>query len=121
MQRNECEIIVLKPTQLFRLFLKVLRPDINWSNLSLFQQDATAYSIKKSYSDDALIEQMEYHYLAMMRHEVIKWLGDDVGAVIKISFFDFLRFFKFEIHTDVMVMDSSFEAHRHISRAHSLQ
>ena len=107
MQRNGYEIIVLKPTHVFRSFLSVLQPNIDWPSLDRFLKDTTAYTLKKSHTNDALLKQIEYHYQEMLHHEVTKWVGEEVRERIRISFFDFLRFFKFEIHTQVMLMESA--------------
>ena len=98
MQKNEYEIIVLKPTPFFRLFLSVLRPDMDWPSVRYFQHEVTAYRFNKSNSEDVLLAQIEQHFMDMCRHELTKWLGTELSAMIKISFFDFLRFFKFEQH-----------------------
>lgn len=98
MQRNEYQIIVLKPTPLFRLFLSALRPDMDWPSVCFFQHEVTAYRFDAFESEDVFIAHMERHFLDMCRHELAKWIGKDLSAIIKISFFDFLRFFKFEQH-----------------------
>ncbi len=105
MQKNDYEIIVLKPTSLFLLFLSALRPDIEWPSVSLFQKDATAYSLKKCHSEDGFIAQLEAHRLQMLRHEISRWVGEEASHILRISFFDFLRFFKFERHAEWMVIE----------------
>ena len=104
MQTHEHEIIVLKPTRRFLSFLVDQRPDMHWPELPLFQKDTTAYTLPRHESDDALLYEVEKRFPEMFRHEVVRWLGEDAGEKIKGSFFDFLCFFKFELHTQLVCL-----------------
>jgi hypothetical protein len=102
MQKVAHEIIVLKPTRRFLSFLVENRPDMQWPELPLFQKDTTAYTLPCHESDDDLLEEVERNYPRMFEHEVSRWLGEEAGQKIKGSFFDFLCFFKFELHTQLI-------------------
>ena len=102
MQKNDHEIIVLKPTRRFLSFLVAQRPEMQWPELPLFQKDTTAYTLPRHETDDALLYEVEKNFPEMLRHEVSRWLGEDAGEKIKGSFFDFLCFFKFELHTQLV-------------------
>lgn len=102
MQESEHEIIVLKPTKRFLSFLLNIRPDVEWLDIQSFQKDTTAYTLPRHHSDDELLEEIEKHFPEMFQHEVARWLGEDASKKVKSSFFDFLCFFKFELHTQMV-------------------
>ena len=105
MQENHYELIVLKPTRMFLFFLMAMRPDIKWPTLSVFQRDTTAYTLPKCHSDMAVLTEIENHFSQMFRHEVSRWLGDDLNHAIVDSFTDFLCCFKFDLHDNIMLME----------------
>ena len=106
MQENHYELIVLKPTRMFLFFLMAMRPDIKWPTLSVFQRDTTAYTLPKCHSDMAVLTEIENHFSQMFRHEVSRWLGDDLHYSIVDSFTDFLCCFKFELYDNIMLMEN---------------
>ena len=104
MRQYDREIIVLKPTHRFLSFLVDQRPDFQWPALNSFQKDPTAYTFPRHDTDDALLYEMEKHFPEMFRHEVARWLGEDASEAIEGSFFDFLCFFKFELHSQCVCL-----------------
>ena len=102
MQTVDHEIIVLKPTSRFLSFLVELRPDLRWPELVSFQKDTTAYTLRRHVTDDDLLEEMLLNFPRMFQHEIARWLGEEASSQITGSFFDFLCFFKFELHTQLV-------------------
>jgi len=107
MQHSQWEIVILKPTQVFRSFLASQLPDIDIPNLSLLQTDTTAYVIRKHDDDEATLDELERHFTTMFRHEISRWLGEDARNKIEGSFLDFLCCFKFELHSQIVLMEPS--------------
>ncbi len=104
MQACQQEIIILKPTKRFLSFLSAFRSDIEWVDFSLPKEETTAYTFPKHETDDALLNELERRFPQMFQHEIARWLGDEAGSRIKGSFFDFLCFFKFELHTQLVCL-----------------
>lgn len=109
MQHNESDIIILKPTSTFLLFLAEQLPDIDLSNVGTLQTNHTAYSFTKHDSDEETLAEVEYHYRTMFRHEITRVLGEHAADQIECTFLDFLCCFKFELHSQIIVMESSLE------------
>ena len=109
MQQSQWEIIILKPTQVFLSFLASQLPDVELPDLRLLQTDTTAYAIRKQEDDEATLDEIERHFPAMFRHEICRWLGDEARNEIEGSFLDFLCCFKFEMHSQIVLMESSIE------------
>jgi len=107
MQHSQWEIIILKPTKVFLSFLASQLPDVDLPDLSLLQTDTTAYAIRKQVDDEATLDEIERHFSFMFRHEICRWLGDDARNKIEGSFLDFLCCFKFELHSQIVLMESS--------------
>lgn len=107
MEQSQWEVVILKPTFVFRSFLEAQLPDMTVPSLDKLQRDATAYTIKKHDSEEASLEELEKNYLIMFRHEVARWLGQDAAAHFKASFLDFLCCFKFEMHSQIVLMEPS--------------
>lgn len=104
MQESAQEIIVLKPTKRFLSFLLNQRSDVEWLDLQSFQKNTTAYTLPRHQTDEALLNEIEKHFPEMFQHEVARWLGEDASLKVKSSFFDFLCFFKFELHTQMVCL-----------------
>ena len=102
MQESEQEVIVLKPTKQFLSFLLDQPSDIEWLDLQSFQKDTTAYTFPRHETDEGLLDEIEKHFPEMFQHEVERWLGKDASRNVSSSFFDFLCFFKFELHTQLL-------------------
>lgn len=107
MQQSQWEIVILKPTQVFLSFLASQLPDIDLPPLRLLQTDTTAYAIRKQDDDEATLDEIERNFATMFRHEISRWLGDDARNEIEGSFLDFLCCFKFELHSQIVLMESS--------------
>lgn len=105
MQPSQWEVVVLKPTQVFLSFLASQLPDVELPDLRLIQADKTAYVIKKQDSDEATLDEIERHFPTMFRHEICRWLGADARNEIEGSFLDFLCCFKFELHSQICLME----------------
>lgn len=107
MQRSEWEIIVLKPTAVFLSFLASQLPDLELPELSVLQADNTAYVINRQNSEEETLNEIECHFPAMFRHEIGRWLGKNVRNRIEGTFLDFLCCFKFELHSQIILMEPS--------------
>ena len=110
MHEVEREIVVLKPTPVFLSFLEAQRPDLDLPSLSALRADMTAYSIPRHETDEILLDEIERNYVLMFRHEITRILGEINAQDIQGSFLDFLCCFKFELHAQVVVMESTLEA-----------
>lgn len=114
MEQSQWEVIILKPTSVFLSFLAAQLPDINLPDLSLLQTDNTAYVIRRQNSEEATIDEIERHFHLMFRHEISRWLGEDARNDVEGSFLDFLCCFKFEMHSQIVLMETSVEAGRQL-------
>lgn len=108
MKEVEREVVVLKPTQAFLTFLSAQLPSVELPEFSLLQTDYTAYSIYKQDSEEATLDEIEKHFPTMFRQEIKRWLGDDICDDIHGSFLDFLCCFKFELHSQIVLMEPTF-------------
>lgn len=113
MQQSQWEIIILKPTHVFLSFLASQNPHVELPELSLLQTDATAYAIHRQASEEETLEEIERHFSLMFKHEVSRWLGDDHDE-LNGSFLDFLCCFKFEMHSQIVLMESSMTDAHHL-------
>lgn len=116
MQHSQWEIIILKPTAVFLSFLASQLPHINLPDLRLLQTDNTAYAIKKQKDDEETLNEIERHFARMFRHEICRWLGEDARNEIEGSFLDFLCCFKFELHSQIVLMEDSFDNGKQLIR-----
>lgn len=110
MQSSQWEVVVLKPTRVFLSFLASQLPGIELPALKSMQLDNTAYIINRQKDDEATLNEIERHFAVMFRHEIARWLGKDARNDIKGSFLDFLCCFKFELHTQILLMEDSLAA-----------
>jgi hypothetical protein len=109
MHQGPSEILVLRPTAVFLSFLASQLPESDLPSLKLLQTDCTAYAIKKHHAVVTTIEEIEKNFSTMFRHEICRWLGDNARNEIEASFLDFLCCFKFEMHSHLVLMESSLE------------
>lgn len=109
MQQSYREIVILKPTSVFLSFLAAQGPEVELPSLALLQADTTAYTIAKQDGEEETLDEIERHFPAMFRHEINRWLGGKARNPIEGSFLDFLCCFKFEMHSQVVIMEPSVE------------
>lgn len=107
MQQEQCEIVILKPTSSFLSFLSAQLPDVDLPKLASLQTDNTAYAIRKQATEEATLDEIEHHYQTMFQHEITRWVGDCEFHEIEASFLDFLCCFKFEMHSQIVLMEPS--------------
>lgn len=105
MQPSEWEIIILKPTPVFLSFLASQLPGVELPEFRLLRTDNTAYVIAKQKNDEETFNEIERHFTTMFRHEISRWLGKDARNEIEGSFLDFLCCFKFELHSQIVLME----------------
>jgi len=105
MQQSQWEVVILKPTSVFRSFLGAQVPDIEMPDLDVLQTDTTAFTIPKHQSEEETLDEIEKHFPKMFRHEISRWLGEDARNDIEGSFLDFLCCFKFELHSQIVLME----------------
>ncbi|KTD63355.1 hypothetical protein [Legionella spiritensis] len=116
MQPSQWEVIILKPTKVFLSFLASQLNDSNLPDLGLLHVDNTAYVIPKQNSDEATLNEIERHFTTMFRHEICRWLGNDARNEIEGSFLDFLCCFKFELHSQIVLMEKNLSEGRQLLR-----
>jgi hypothetical protein len=116
MQFSEWEVIILKPTYVFSSFLASQLPDIELPDPHLLSVDNTAYVIKKQDSDEETLNEIERHFKFMFHHEISRWLGDTAHNEIESSFLDFLCCFKFELHSHIVLMETSISQGKQLIR-----
>lgn len=109
MEQSQWEVIILKPTSAFLSFLAAQVPNVELPELTILQVDTTAYLIKKQVSEEATLDEIGRHYHQMFKHEISRWLGDDTRLQTKGSFLDFLCCFKFELHSQIVLMEPSID------------
>lgn len=107
MKPSQWEIILLKPTKAFLSFLASQLPEIDLPELRLLQTDNTAYVIAKQQNDEETLNEIERHFPTMFRHEICRWLGEDARNEIEGSFLDFLCCFKFELHSQIVLLEDN--------------
>lgn len=107
MDQNRWEIIILKPTSVFLSFLAAQHPGLDLPDQSLAETDSTAYVIRRQPTEEATLDEIERHYLRMFDYEISRWLGEGVPSKIQVSFLDFLCCFKFELHSQLVLMEPS--------------
>jgi hypothetical protein len=107
MKQNQWEVIFLKPTSTFLSFLAAQCPDANLPDLESLQSDTTAYAIPKQASEEATLDEIEKHFPLMFKHEISRCLGEEACEAVEGSFLDFLCSFKFELHSQIVLMEPS--------------
>ena len=110
MQQSDREVIILKPTNVFLSFLEAQLPHLDLPDIKTLQTDTTAYTISKHESEEETLDEIERHFPTMFRHEIARWLGKDARNEIEGSFLDFLCCFKFELHSQIVLMEPSMDA-----------
>ncbi|WP_019217246.1 hypothetical protein [Legionella tunisiensis] len=116
MQRSEWEIIVLKPTAVFLSFLTSQLPDLELPELNELQIDNTAYVMTRQDSEEATLNEIERHFPTMFRYEISRWAGKSIHNQIEGTFLDFLCCFKFELHSQIVLMEPSVAAGQQLLR-----
>ncbi|KTD36830.1 hypothetical protein Lnau_1814 [Legionella nautarum] len=116
MQSSKWEIIILKPTRVFLSFLAAQLPDVELPELRPLQIDNTAYIIAKHNNDEDTLNEIENHFATMFRYEIHRWLGENARNDIEGSFLDFLCCFKFELHSQIVLMEPSLAQGRQLLR-----
>ena len=113
MQQGESDVVILKPTAKFLSFLDAQLPDVDLPDIRALRTDHTAYTIAKQDSDEATLDEIERNFPFMFRYEISRLLGPDAYKGIEASFLDFLCCFKFELHSQIILMESSMhDAHQ---------
>lgn len=112
MQQSYREIVILKPTSVFLSFLAAQSPEAKLPSLEQLQTDTTAYTIAKQDGEEETLDEIERHFPTMFRYEINRWLGGKARNPIEGSFLDFLCCFKFEMHSQMVVMEPSVEQGR---------
>ena len=109
MTQNDSNIIILKPTPSFLSFINEQLPNYELPDIAALQIDNTAYTIRKQENDEATLDEIERLFPSMFQHEISRLLGEKLALDVKGSFLDFLCCFKFELHSQVVLMESSFD------------
>lgn len=114
MQHSYKEVVILKPTSVFLSFLAAQGPVTELPSLEILQADTTAYTIARQEGEEETLDEIERHFPMMFRHEINRWLGGRARNPIEGSFLDFLCCFKFEMHTQIVLMEPSVEHGRQL-------
>ena len=101
------EILILKPTRVFLSFIAAQLPTLELPTLKQLNEDNTAYVIKKFDNDEDTFNEIERHFALMFRHEIKRWFGIGTYNKIEGTFLDFLCCFKFELHSHILLMEST--------------
>lgn len=109
MKQSQREIVILKPTSVFYSFLSAQLAEERMPDLELLQFNNTAYVINKGADEDAILNEIERHYPLMFSHEIKRWLGESAFNPIENSFLDFLCCFKFELHSQIVLMEETID------------
>lgn len=109
MQQSYREIVILKPTSVFLSFLAAQGPEVELPTLEQLHADTTAYTIAKQDGEEETLDEIERHFPDMFRYEINRWLGGKSRTPIEGSFLDFLCCFKFEMHSQLVVMEPTIE------------
>lgn len=114
MQPSEFEVIIIKPTAVFLSFLAAQLPEESLPDLATVQIDPTAYIIRRYEDEEATLDEIEHHFPTMFRHEISRWLGKNTRHKIEGSFLDFLCCFKFELHSQIVLMEPTIKEGRQL-------
>lgn len=115
MPQNEANILILKPTSVFLSFLATQLPDVDLPDIRSLQEDHTAYTIPKQESDEATLDEIERQFPKMFRYEINRILGEEANDyAVEGSFLDFLCCFKFELHSQIVLMENSIDNGRQL-------
>jgi hypothetical protein len=107
MIENESDIVVLKPTPTFLSFIDAQLPDLYLPDIRSLRTNRTAYSLPKKHDEEETFYEIERHFLQMFQNEVNRVIGHDVNGLIEASFLDFLCCFKFDVHSNIILMEPS--------------
>lgn len=116
MQQCQREVIFLKPTSALLSFLAEQLPNTTLPDLNSIQIDTTAYTIPVHATDDALLDTIEHHFSYMFHHEIKRLLGEETALGIKATFLDFLCCFKFEVHSNIVLLEPSMQGGKQLLR-----
>lgn len=116
MKQDQWEILILKPTAKFLPFLSEQLPDVDLPSLRLLQMDSTAYIIARQNSEEETLNEIERHFATMFRHEIQRWLGENANNKIVGTFLDFLCCFKFELNSQIVLMEPKLTKGQHLLR-----
>lgn len=116
MKPSKWEVVILKPTPVFQSFIASQFEEADAPNIRLMLTDTTAYVIPKRETDEKTLDEIEKHYEEMFSHEIQRWLGDEAHHHMEGSFLDFLCCFKFELHSQIVVMEECIEAGHQLIR-----
>lgn len=109
MQQKESDIIILKPTQAFLSFLDMQLPDLYLPDIRTLRSNRTAYTLEKQDDDERTLDEIERHYPEMFQHEISRVLGLEASQDVSGSFLDFLCCFKFEWHSQIILMEPTLQ------------
>lgn len=101
------EVIILKPVLAFHKFLCLNFSEESVPELKKIQQNCTAYVIDKKQNDEETLDEIERHFVFMFRHEILKVMGKNLDTDVEATFLDFLCCFKFELHSQVVLLEDS--------------
>lgn len=114
MPQNQSDVIILKPTSSFLSFLSAHFPDAILPDKATLHRDLTAYTLPQQVSEEGTLMEIERHFLRMFQHEARRVLGTQATHDIDVTFLDFLCCFKFELHSNVVLMESSVSEGQHL-------
>ncbi len=107
MNHIKSDVVILKPTSSFLSFLAEQQPDLELPDIKALRTNHTAYTIAKCDTDEETLDEVERHFPAMFRYEICRLLGENACKHFEGSFLDFLMCFKFELHSQIVVMEKS--------------
>ena len=107
MSQKDSDVVILKPTAVFLKFLSTHFPQAVVPDLAALKTDSTAYTISRQDTDEETLNEIERNFVAMFRHEIYRAIGKHTPYDVEVSFLDFLCCFKFELHSQIVIMENS--------------
>jgi hypothetical protein len=107
MMAQDSDVVILKPTAVFLNFLAKHFPHSELPDLATLKSDSTAYTIIRQDTDEDTLNEIERHFPFMFKHEIYRAIGQHVEHDLEVSFLDFLCCFKFELHSQIVLLEGS--------------
>lgn len=107
MTDNQWEVLILKPTPVFLSFISDQLPEIALPDFNRLQADTTAYLLPRQANEEEMLGTIETNFYDMFKHELSRWMDKEMGAAVVGSFFDFLCCFKFESHSQIVLLEET--------------
>lgn len=102
------KVLILKPQANLLVLINDHLPNFNWKSVALKKQNLTAYVLPDFKDEGDMLTSLESFYLKIFRNELAKIIGFKNSLKLKVSFFDFLSCFKFELNDSFKIVSIGF-------------